>query len=488
MSMKKLLTSEWKRIILCSVMAVLVCFGWKGNVEAANTDTASAKSISFGTSYNDSITNSIDNRFYKIELPTSGKISIEVEGDINWLRMYVYDSKQNQIYDKFENRSNITNRVNIDVSYNLTGGSYYIEIENSGVGTGKFSIKVDFSPSGESFSESGDGNNNDIRTANTISFAATYVSQIARTDGEDFFKFSIPASGKVRVVSEGDISWLHYNLYDSAGKQLYHDGVNRNDVTNRINLDKIYNLEGGTYYFAIENSAHISSIGCTGICWFNMTYTSANESFVETGADDYMQGANEIQLGINYNGQLAINHNDEDYYKFSVAKTEKLIIDVMSEMYGAVYLYDTAGNKLEYAYYDSPYYKTQIVTTVSRGIYYLRFMSNSRCGNYSFKISKYNEVSKPGKVSLSSVKSSKKKTAVIKWKKINNADGYQIQYAKSKKFKGKKTVYVSGSYTKKTITKLNRKKRYYVRVRAYKIVNGSYKYGKWSSVKSVKVK
>ena len=84
----------------------------------------------------------------------------------------------------------------------------------------------------------------------------------------------------------------------------------------------------------------------------------------------------------------------------------------------------------------------------------------------------------------------KKRSAYIKWKKATGASGYQITLATNSKFtKGKKTVTVSGSSSKsKTIKSLKSKKTYYVKVRAYKTVNGKKKYGEWSKVKKIKVK
>ncbi len=84
------------------------------------------------------------------------------------------------------------------------------------------------------------------------------------------------------------------------------------------------------------------------------------------------------------------------------------------------------------------------------------------------------------------IKSKKKKQIKVTFGKVNKADGYQICYAANKKFKKAKKVLVKA--TDKTIKKLKAKKKYYVRVRAYR-KNGSKKlYGAWSSVKKVKVK
>lgn len=94
------------------------------------------------------------------------------------------------------------------------------------------------------------------------------------------------------------------------------------------------------------------------------------------------------------------------------------------------------------------------------------------------------------KMTLSKVKSLKKKTIQIVWKKLAGASGYQIKLATNKKMtKGKKTVTVKkAATTKKTIKKLKAGKKYYVRIRAYEIVSGKKVYSKWSTVKIVKIK
>ena len=93
---------------------------------------------------------------------------------------------------------------------------------------------------------------------------------------------------------------------------------------------------------------------------------------------------------------------------------------------------------------------------------------------------------KVGKVKIKSAKNKKKQKLLLQWGKIKNAKGYQLQYAMNKKFKKKKSVQTKK--TKYTIKKLKKKKTYYIRVRAYKM-NGKKKvYGKWSTVKKVKIK
>lgn len=98
------------------------------------------------------------------------------------------------------------------------------------------------------------------------------------------------------------------------------------------------------------------------------------------------------------------------------------------------------------------------------------------------------------KVRTASAKSKKKKQVTVKWSyNISDAEGYEIQYSTTNKFKkGKNTKTVVSKGNKKftkTITKLKSKKTYYVRVRAYiNQGNGEKIYGKYSKTVKVKVK
>lgn len=83
-----------------------------------------------------------------------------------------------------------------------------------------------------------------------------------------------------------------------------------------------------------------------------------------------------------------------------------------------------------------------------------------------------------------------KKSFKVTWKKVSSVSGYQVQYSTDKKLKkGCKTYTVKkGSATSATIKKLSSKKKYYVRVRTYKVVAGQKVYSSWSKVKTVTTK
>lgn len=96
--------------------------------------------------------------------------------------------------------------------------------------------------------------------------------------------------------------------------------------------------------------------------------------------------------------------------------------------------------------------------------------------------------SKPAKTSIKKI-SPGKKSITVKWEKNSNISAYQVQIATNKKFtKNKKTFKVSKKSTKVKIKNLKAKKKYYVRVRSYKTVNGKRNYSSWSAIKAVKTK
>ena len=75
----------------------------------------------------------------------------------------------------------------------------------------------------------------------------------------------------------------------------------------------------------------------------------------------------------------------------------------------------------------------------------------------------------------------KNKKLNITWKKVKNADGYVIKVGENKKLtKSKKTVNVKKN--KGVIRKVNANKTYYLKVRAYKIIDGKKNFGEWSKL------
>lgn len=105
-------------------------------------------------------------------------------------------------------------------------------------------------------------------------------------------------------------------------------------------------------------------------------------------------------------------------------------------------------------------------------------------GSYKGKVTKSFTI-KPAKVSLSSAKSGSAGKLTVKWAKAAGGVKYQVAYKKSG---SSSWSYATVSGTSKTLKGLARNKKYKVKVRAYKKVDGTKYCGAWSSAKTVKVK
>lgn len=94
----------------------------------------------------------------------------------------------------------------------------------------------------------------------------------------------------------------------------------------------------------------------------------------------------------------------------------------------------------------------------------------------------------PKKLNLSSIVSQRAKQILVKWKKDGQASGYEVICAENRLFsKNKKVFNVSKkNITSKTIKGLKSGKKYYVKIRSYKMIDGEKCYGSYSAVKSVR--
>ena len=132
----------------------------------------------------------------------------------------------------------------------------------------------------------------------------------------------------------------------------------------------------------------------------------------------------------------------------------------------------TKGTDYTVSYKNNTYVGTATVTITGKG----KYIGSAK---KTFKI-------KPAKVSGLKLQTGRNQITV-KWKKAGGkVTGYEIQYATDSKFKTAQTVTVNKAATvKKTIKKLEAKKTYYVRIRAYK--KGGYT-SAWSKAKKIKTK
>ena len=121
--------------------------------------------------------------------------------------------------------------------------------------------------------------------------------------------------------------------------------------------------------------------------------------------------------------------------------------------------------------------------------YFSKGYTLNKCKNcgYSYK-SNYTSKLTVSKPNIYSIARGKKKLAVT-FENTYDIDGIQIKYSTNKKFPSSSTKTVSTTNkSSKVLKKLKGKKKYYVRIRGFKKINGKKAYSAWSNTISAKTK
>ena len=133
---------------------------------------------------------------------------------------------------------------------------------------------------------------------------------------------------------------------------------------------------------------------------------------------------------------------------------------------------------------------TAVISSLSAGLPYKfrirAYKSISKRNFYGAYSNVFTSCTKPQKPAVTL--KTRSKTVVANWKKIS-AGGFEIQRCTKNNFSANVQTYkVKGTSTQKTIKSLKSKTVYYIRVRSYKVINGTTYYSPWSAVKSIKCK
>ena len=154
-----------------------------------------------------------------------------------------------------------------------------------------------------------------------------------------------------------------------------------------------------------------------------------------------------------------------------------------------IYLYNNKTKKYECKKTLSGTSTTATIKGLTDGTTY-KFKIQAINGNNVYgEYTKLKVTTKPKKVKISKLKAMAKNKITVNWKKINNSNGYMIQYSTNIKFKNAKKIQIKNKKTiSKVIKSLKRNKKYYIRIRAYRKVDGKKIYGDYSKTKNIKLK
>ena len=525
----KLLNKKTLSVALAGVMAL-------SSLTLGSVSALAADANDFATAVNEGTNNIVATKVkftpsktanYNIALTTtkngkSAKASYEYSSDINELD---YDSeysntvssesfetlKENTVadtivgYDKDDNPIKKATGTTEEYIYSpaqttaklIAGTTYYFELAENSVGNGISSAltinKDDFK---YSF----------IEAKSDITYVS-YYNYNSSTNNYDAVKDTSYVTTGMNVTVDGYIG-SSKNVYVPAGYMGYavkEANINAVGVANKkiesVSIPEGVEKIGGmsdmyalksvslpstlktidSYAFACDHAltgrlvipANVEKVG--DYAFYDTGYSSVQVLGANTTFGEYALGYNEVL------NEATANPTDT-----TSAPVEKFIIVAPAASEATTYAVQN-----NFAAYDPancvsgnhPYEVTKVAATV--------FAKGSVTSTCPVCGNTVKTTSKKKTFKISSVKSSKKKTIVIKAAKQKEMAGYKVQYSTSKKFTKKttKTVKVATKKAlKKTVKGLKSGKKYYVRVRAYKVANGKTVYSAWTKTKSVKVK
>lgn len=210
--------------------------------------------------------------------------------------------------------------------------------------------------------------------------------------GEKKYKLNLSSAGRLDFDFT-KVSTYKFTIYDSKGKKI---------ASVFKGYENYMNLKAGTYTMKVNNATD-------DIFKFSVKFTSAKESFKDTGKNDKKSGADTVKFDKLYKGQLAENDSD-DYYKVNITNESGMLLSLTSKAEHNPYVkvLDQKGNTVYESNYDSfsnRNLKARI--KVSKGTYYIRvyymFGLTDYTGNYDMKLTKYDSKQTIGNVSSSYV-------------------------------------------------------------------------------------
>lgn len=379
--------------------------------------------------------------------------------------------------------------------HNLPAGSYYVLVKNY-YGGGKNLSDYTITVNAEECEENREVEYNETtNTATEIAVNTEIIGNLSNTADKDYYKFSIPANGNIflEYSYEAGKANMRMELFGIDGSDRSWRYESADDVFPA--KTNVYRVPKGEYYMCISN--YYGDGKNNSDYTLKVHYTDESGKPYEVEYNGTTSLANIMNPNQKITGNLSYT-DDKDYYKFTIDKASDitLLYDYQAGKPNMrIIVLDQNSSEVKSMRFESSNdsfpYKIPL-TKLAAGSYYIivenYYGNGSNNADYSLTVldgGGSSSVSKPGTVSIQSLKTTAKKATLV-YKKVNNVTGYEIVYSKSRGFSS--PVYVKTELTRATISNLKRKKTYYFKVRAYTVEDGKTVYGNYSAVKSIKIK
>ena len=323
-------------------------------------------------------------------------------------------------------------------------------------------------------------------------------------------KFYIKADGELTTAKsqaqQNIVPTLNHTLkYTVSPKQSYQDVGDKDFTENDFKVDyECTACKGENVYDAkakpvkaelVADKTDTPKFNCTvGSRTYKVTYEFTD--YTKKNADgSYATGTADQEVTVKYYPAQRDGHKWGDIY----VPDEDSVVKATCTKDGHYNLIDTCsvcGEKYIYATIKIPAAgkhtaaaakkENVVAATTKKGGSYDLVVRCADCGKVLSKKHKTTAKIVVKASYVTKVKNYSGKKAKVYLKKASSISGYQIQYATNKSYKSAK--YVNTKATSKYLTKLSKNKKYYVRVRTYKVISGKVYYSSWSGSKTVTIK
>lgn len=466
--MKRVLSFALSLVMLLSITGGLGLTAYAGdtyyetedNDDYSSADYVPVNSTIYGVCSDYSYS---DTDWYKFTLSSPAKVNVQfsfnrADADGDWY-VYLYKYEGNGDYSTLDYEDVYV----YDGSYTfsslgLPAGTYFVKVYGYNSACGR---QYSITPKCSYVSNWETEFNDEYTSADPLSMGTTRYGVNPTSSDDDWYKFTLNSPASVSVTfthtkasANGD--WVVY-LYKYTGNGGYSRVTDEDVYVSDGNYTfPTQGLSAGTYFVKVYGY----SSACGRQYGVTVNYAVGRPGKFRVSS----RGSNSLKLAWNKpagaTGYQLQRKSGNSYKALATVK-------------GTSYTHKSLRAGAGYSY------RVRAYRTVGGKNYYSGWVY----------MTAYTKPATPNLTGLSAIKSGHKIKAT--WKKVGgSASGYQIYWAKDKNFKKvvSKTT-VSGqkktSYTGKNFTK---GKRYYVKVRAYKTVNGNKIYGAWSNVRNVKAK
>lgn len=252
---------QLKKAVVMAVLAVTMFFASQLEAKAWSALNATPETMVFGKGYELKIWDMGNYYQYKMHVPQSGMVSFSVDSN---------GSTQHRIYEasdiNLENRLVERGHKNGLSNHNhyLLAGDYIVCFCPSFSYNRNISFVAQFTPSGETKSESYRESNNMVGTATSYTIGQKVKALFALNDDRDIYKLKVEKPGYLTINCNSDLQSVNMQLVSEVEGVCYNQygipvGVSKYKYfvpkgTHYLSFLKNQNSTDGLYTFSVEHS------------------------------------------------------------------------------------------------------------------------------------------------------------------------------------------------------------------------------------------